>query len=39
MATINRYGEGDVVLSTDKVVTSTWSNNTNNLTTFYRIWS
>jgi len=35
MATINRYGEGDVVLSTDKVVTSTWSNNTNNLTTFH----
>ena len=35
MATINRYGEGDVVLSTDKVVTSTWSNNTNNLTEFY----
>ncbi len=34
MATINRYGEGDVVLSTDKVVTSTWSDNTNNLTTF-----
>ena len=35
MATINRYGEGDVVMSTDKVVTSTWSNNSNNLTTFY----
>ena len=35
MATINRYGEGDIVLSTDKVVTSTWSNNTNNLTTFF----
>ena len=35
MATINRYGEGDVVLSTDKVVTSTWSDNTNNLTTFH----
>ena len=35
MATINRYGEGDVVMSTDKVVTSTWSDNTNNLTTFY----
>ena len=35
MATINRYGEGDVVMSTDKVVTSTWSNNLNNLTTFY----
>jgi hypothetical protein len=34
MATINRYGEGDVVLSTDKVVTSTWSDNVNNLTTF-----
>ena len=34
MATINRYGEGDVVLSTDKVVTSAWSDNTNNLTTF-----
>ena len=35
MATINRYGEGDVVMSTDKVVTSTWSDNTNNLTTFH----
>tara|TARA_B110000908_G_scaffold171379_1_gene233920 strand:+ start:993 stop:2015 length:1023 start_codon:yes stop_codon:yes gene_type:complete len=35
MATINRYGEGDVVMSTDKVVTSTWSNNLNNLQTFY----
>jgi len=35
MATINRYGEGDVVMSTDKVVTSTWSDNTNNLTTFF----
>ena len=35
MATINRYGQGDIVLSTDKVVTSTWSNNTNNLTQFF----
>jgi hypothetical protein len=35
MATINRYGEGDVVMSTDKVVTSTWSNNLNNLQTFH----
>ena len=35
MATINRYGEGDVVMSTDKVVTSTWSDNTNNLTQFF----
>ena len=35
MATINRYGEGDVVMSTDKVVTSTWSDNTNNLQTFH----
>ena len=35
MATINRYGEGDVVMSTDKVVTSTWSDNTNNLTKFF----
>ena len=34
MATINRYGEGDIVLSTDKVVASAWSDNTNNLTTF-----
>ena len=34
MATINRFGEGDIVLSTDKVVTSTWSDNTNNLTIF-----
>jgi len=35
MATINRYGEGDIVMSTDKVVTSTWSDNTNNLQTFH----
>jgi hypothetical protein len=31
MATINRYQESDKVISTDKVVTSTWSDNTNNL--------
>jgi len=30
---LTRYSEGDVVISTDKVTTSTWTNNTNNLTT------
>jgi hypothetical protein len=32
MATINRYGASDVVINTDKATTSTWSDNTNNLT-------
>tara|TARA_R110002153_G_scaffold41578_6_gene118576 strand:+ start:476 stop:1492 length:1017 start_codon:yes stop_codon:yes gene_type:complete len=33
MATYNRYAQDDIVISTDRVSTSTWSNNTNNLTT------
>jgi hypothetical protein len=33
MATINRYGASDIVISTDKATTSTWSDNTNNLLT------
>ena len=35
MATYNRYAQDDIVISTDKVSTSTWSNNTNNLTVAY----
>ena len=31
MATYNRYASDDIVISTDRVSTSTWSNNTNNL--------
>lgn len=31
MATYNRYAQDDIVISTDRVSTSTWSNNTNNL--------
>ena len=30
---LTRYSDGDVVISTDKIVTSTWTNNINNLTT------
>ena len=33
MPTYYRYASDDVVISTDRVSTSTWSNNTNNLTT------
>ena len=29
---LTRYTDGDIVVSTDKVITSTWTNNTNNLT-------
>ena len=35
MATYNRYSQDDIVISTDKVSTSTWSNNTNNLNVAY----
>ena len=28
---LTQYTEGDVVISTDKIITSTWTNNTNNL--------
>lgn len=35
MATYNRYAADDIVISTDKVSTSTWSNNTNNLEVAY----
>lgn len=35
MATYNRYAQDDIVISTDRVSTSTWSNNTNNLTVAY----
>ncbi len=31
MATYNRYAQDDIVISTDRVSTSTWSNNTNDL--------
>lgn len=31
MATYNRYATDDIVISTDRVSTSTWTNNTNNL--------
>lgn len=31
MATYNRYASDDIVISTDRVSTSTWSNNTNDL--------
>ena len=31
MSTYNRYAADDIVISTDRVSTSTWSNNTNNL--------
>ena len=33
MAGLIRYGTADVVVDTQKIATSTWSNNTNNLTT------
>ena len=32
MATYNRYAQDDIVISTDRVSTSTWSNNTDDLT-------
>ncbi len=32
---LTQYTEGDVVISTDKIITSTWTNNTNNLTTAF----
>ena len=35
MATFVRYASEDIVISTEKVSTSTWSNNTNNLTVAY----
>ena len=35
MATYNRYATDDIVISTDRVSTSTWSNNTNNLEVAY----
>lgn len=35
MSTYNRYAADDIVISTDRVSTSTWSNNTNNLTVAY----
>ena len=31
MANLIRYADGDIVVSTDKLTTSTWSGNTNNL--------
>ena len=31
MANLIRYSDGDIVVSTDKLTTSTWSDNTNNL--------
>ena len=31
MATYNRYASDDIVISTDRVSTSTWTNNVNNL--------
>jgi len=35
MATYTRFSPDDVVITTEKVFTSTWSNNTNELTTVY----
>jgi hypothetical protein len=35
MSTFNRYKNADVVINTDKIVTSTWSDNTNNLQDIY----
>lgn len=35
MATYTRFSSDDVVITTEKVFTSTWTNNTNNLTTVY----
>ena len=32
---LTQYTEGDIVISTDKIVTSTWTNNINNLTTAF----
>ena len=32
---LTQYTEGDIVISTDKIITSTWTNNTNNLTTAF----
>ena len=35
MATYTRFSPDDIVITTEKVFTSTWTNNTNNLTTIY----
>ena len=35
MASFNRINPEDQVVSTDKIVTNTWSDNTNVLATFY----
>ena len=35
MANLVRYSDGDVVVSTDNLTTSTWSDNTNNLQTAF----
>lgn len=35
MATYTRFSSDDIVVTTEKVFTSTWTNNTNNLTTVY----
>ena len=35
MATYNRYASDDIVISTDRVSTSTWTNNVNNLEVAY----
>jgi hypothetical protein len=35
MATYNRYAQDDIVISTDRVSTSTWSNNTDDLNVAY----
>ena len=35
MSTFNRFLQEDIVVSTDKIVTNTWSDNTNVLATFY----
>ena len=35
MANFSRYASGDVVISTNKLTTSTWSDNTNNLQTAF----
>ena len=35
MSTFNRYHRSDVVINTDKIVTSTWSDNTNMLITYH----
>ena len=35
MAGLTQFTQDDIVLDTQRVVTSTWSNNTNNLTTSF----